>query len=80
MATETQINAIADEILLAFNSDVNLWRLFLQRAKLETDLAALESQQRIAQSVKIQADETYVADNAAIQAEIDAKKAEIDAL
>ena len=54
--------------------------MFLQRAKLETDLAALESQQRIAQSVKIQADETYVADNAAIQAEIDAKKAEIDAL
>lgn len=80
MATDPEINAIADEILLAFDSDVNKFRLFLRRASLETELAELESQQRIAQNVKSTADATYVADNAAIQAEIAAKKAEIDGL
>ena len=80
MATEVQINAIADIILTTFDSDAALFQTFLSRAKLEAELDQLASAERV-----IRADFTADTDEfntalAANQQAQAAKQAEIDAL
>ena len=49
MATDVQINAVVNAIVSAFGGDVELFSAFLVRSKLETELKALESEQRLLQ-------------------------------
>jgi len=80
MATTTQINAICDAVLAAFNSDPVKWAAFLTRANLETELAKIESQLRNKQAeANAEASATAVEIGALAAAKI-AKLAEIDAL
>lgn len=80
MATQPQIEAVVDAVIAAFDGDPALWTAFLERSKLETELAQLESQKRVLLSAfdqSAQAHQDQV--NTLIEAE-EAKKAEIDAL
>jgi len=80
MATQGQINAVVDGIVQAFGGNVTLFNAWLDRSKLETELAALVSAER-----KLRAQfagetgqfNTALEANQAAQA---AKEAEIDAL
>ena len=47
MATEVQINAIADIILNEFDGNAQLFQTFLRRAKLEAELDQLASAERV---------------------------------
>ena len=80
MATDIQINAAVDAILSAFDSDPVLWQAFLDRARLETELAQLESQRRVLQTAESASDEQYTINDNALVESIEEKKAEIDAL
>jgi len=80
MPTQVQIDAVVDAVITAFDADPALWSAFLNRAKLETELAELESTQRnlgAEYATETQAYNDALAANQALQA---AKQAEIDAL
>ena len=80
MATTVQINAICDAILAAFNSDAALWAAFLTRSKLETELAAIESDLRNKQVEAFDEAALNAAEISVLDAAKAAKLAEIDAL
>ena len=80
MATEIEINAVVDAVITAFDNDPALWTAFLERSKLETEAAALESQVRIVTAAR-DADVTAAeVELQALQAALNTKLAEIDAL
>ena len=80
MATQIQIDAVVDAVVSAFGGDIDLFDAYLVRAKLETELEALQSEARNLQA----AEDTQNAEfGAAILANAEAqqaKQAEIDAL
>lgn len=80
MATSVEINAVVDNIVAAFGGDVALFRTWLDRSKLEADVAAIDSQMRVVAAQRdagVTAAETELQ---ALQAARTAKLAEIDAL
>ena len=80
MATEQQVQAIADLILQTFGGDANLFKSWLMRSKLETEAAQLQSAIRKAQTER-DADVTSAEETIqGLQADYQAKLAEIDAL
>lgn len=80
MATQTQINAIADAIIAAFGGDAAAFQAFLRRSKLETDVAQLDSQIRKQRAAATAANATSEAALQELQAQQATKLAEIDAL
>lgn len=80
MATSAQINAIADAILVAFNSDAALFAAYLKRAKLETDLAQIESTLRKTRAAATAASSANEVTLQQLEAQRLAKLGEIDAL
>lgn len=80
MATEVQINAVVDSIIAAFNGDPALWTAFLKRAKLETELAQIESDIRNKQAEANESATEYVDELSVLATDRAAKVAEIDAL
>ena len=80
MATQAQIEAITDLVLVAFDGDPAKFQSFLTRAALSTELAELQSSARNLQAEQDVDNAAFTADlvaNAEAQA---AKQAEIDAL
>ncbi len=80
MATSAQISAIADAILVAFNSDAALFAAFLKRARLETDLTQIESTLRKTRAAATAASSASEATAQELDAQRLAKLGEIDAL
>ena len=80
MATEQQISAVVDAVITAFDADPALWAAFLERSKLETQLAALESAERNLRAAFTTDTGEYNDALAAQQAAQAAVQAEIDAL
>ena len=80
MATELQINAVVDAVITAFDSDPALWSTFLQRSKLETEAAAIESEMRVVAADRDAGVTAAEAELQSLQADLTAKLAEIDAL
>ena len=79
MATSEQINAVVDHIVAAFSGNPALFRQWLDRSKLETDLLMLQSQRRALEATKAAGDAAYQEAVAAKDTEIAAKTAQIDA-
>lgn len=80
MASQEVISLVVDKIVEAFDGDVDLFESWLTRSRLETELAQLESAERI---LRAEQAADVVAFNADLTANLDAqaaKKAEIDAL
>ena len=80
MATQEQINAVVDNIVQAFGGNAQLFRAWLNRSKLETELAALVSAERILRAQFGGQSEQFNAALETNQAAQAAKEAEIDAL
>jgi len=80
MATEAQINAVVDAIVSAFDGDAVKFKVFLQRAALETELAQIESEIRKKESERDVSHQGYQGELVALQSARSAKVSEIDAL
>ena len=80
MATEAQISAIADAVIESFNADPALWKAFLVRARLQTQIAELEAAGRNLRENFQDNTEAFNEALTANQAAQAAKLAEIDAL
>lgn len=80
MATQEVISLVVDKIIQAFDSNVELFESWLTRSRLETEAEALQSAIRIAEASRDSAIDTAEATLQALQAQYQAKLAEIDAL
>jgi len=80
MADQAVISLVVDLIVAAFDSDTDLFNSWLVRSRLETELAALQSQQRIVQTDIAAKNVAADTELAALAEDIAAKLAEIDAL
>ena len=80
MATQEVTNIVIDAIVSAFDADPALFAAFLKRARLETELAQIESARRRAQVAQDAALTRSETDLQALEAQRQAKLAEIDAL
>jgi hypothetical protein len=80
MATQEVTAIVVDAIVAAFDSDLTLFTAFLKRARLETDLARIESEQRKARKAQVTANAELESEWAAQEAQRVSKLAEIDAL
>lgn len=80
MATPEVTNVVIDAIVAAFDADPALFAAFLKRARLETELAQIESAKRKAQAVQADTITKSETDLQALEAQRQAKLAEIDAL
>lgn len=80
MASVEVINVVVDALVAAFDADTKLFAAFLKRARLETELAQIESAKRRAQSVQAEAITKSETDLQSLEAARQAKLAEIDAL
>jgi len=80
MATPEVTSIVVDAIVAAFDADPKLFSAFLKRARLETELAQIESAKRKAQAVQAETITKSETDLQAIEAQRQAKLAEIDAL
>jgi len=80
MASQEVISIVVDKIVTAFDSDVALFEAFLTRSRLETEAATLQSAIRKAQAERDGAVTTAETSIQALQAQYQAKLAEIDAL
>jgi hypothetical protein len=80
MANESQINAVVDAIVKAFDGDAQLFEAFLLRARLETDAEKLRSRIRNQQAKRDKAVDSAETSIQSLQADLQAKIAEIDAL
>jgi hypothetical protein len=80
MANESQINAVVDAIVKAFDGDAQLFEAFLLRARLETDAEKLRSRIRNQQAKRDKAVDSAESSIQSLQADLQAKIAEIDAL
>ena len=80
MATEAQINAVVDIVVRVFGGDTALFEAHMTRAKLETELAEIESEIRNKQSEAESSATDFGAEIDALVADRNAKQAEIDAL
>ncbi len=80
MASAEVTNVVVDAIVSAFDADPALFAAFLRRARLETELAQIESARRKAQAVQAETITKSEMDLQALEAQRQAKLAEIDAL
>lgn len=80
MATTQQINAVVDAVIAAFESNPALWAAYLERARLETEYRELESRMRKVQAKEASQNAAFIDSLGDLQAELEAKQAEIDAL
>jgi hypothetical protein len=80
MAEQAVISAVIDEIVAAFDGNVNQFRAFLNRASLQAELDAIQSQIRNAQEAQSQDIDQYNEQIEGLQAALNAKQAEIDSL
>jgi hypothetical protein len=80
MATQQQINAAVDSIVAAFGGNLALWDAFLKRARLETDYQEIESKMRQLQAKEQVQNAGFIDALGKLQADLEAKQAEIDAL
>ena len=80
MATQQQINAAVDSIVSAFGGNLALWDAFLKRARLETDYRELESKVRQLQAKESVQNAAFIEQLGKLQADLEAKQAEIDKL
>jgi len=80
MATETEIQAVVDAVVTAFDGDPAKFAAFLTRAALETELTEIESEIRNLEATADTSASDYVSQLATLAAEKAAKVAEIDAL
>ena len=80
MASEQIISAVIDEIVAAFDSDVAKFRAFLNRASLQAERDAIQSAIRNAQSEQSADIDAYNEQIEGLQADLNAKQAEIDSL
>lgn len=80
MATEIEINAVVDAVITAFDSDPALWTAFLERSKLETEVAKVESQIRVLKATDT-VQQTDIANQiSALQSQLLDLRSQIDAL
>ena len=80
MAEPAVISLVVDLIVAAFDSDIDLFNSWLVRSRLETEAAALESEMRVVEAER-DAGITAAADELqTLQAALNTKLAEIDAL
>ena len=80
MADQAAINAVVDIIVGEFSGNAELFQAFLHRARLQTELAQLESAARTMQATEDVQNAEFreaMSENVAAQT---AKRAEIDAL
>ena len=80
MASQEVISLIADKIVAAFGGDVAKFEAFLTRASLEAELDAIQSAIRNAQAEQAADIDAYNEALEGLQAQLNAKQAEIDAL
>ena len=80
MATEQQISLIADKIIEAFDANIPKFEAFLKRSSLQAELDAIMSQIRNAQEAQSQDIDAYNEQIEGLQADLNAKQSEIDAL
>jgi len=80
MATGIEIGAVVDAVVSAFDGDAALFSAFLVRSKLETELKALESEQRGLQAAFGTEQSAYSAASTANTDAQNALRAAIDAL
>ena len=80
MASEQIISAVIDEIVAAFDSDVAKFRAFLNRASLQAERDAIQSAIRNAQAEQSADIDAYNEQIEGLQADLNAKQAEIDNL
>ncbi len=80
MASSEIISLVVDKIVAAFDGDAVLFESFLARARLETEAEALQSAIRVAQAGRDSAVDSAEATIQDLQAQYQAKLAEIDAL
>ena len=80
MATEVQINAIADIILTVFEQDAALFQTFLGRARLQAELDQLASAERVIRTDFAGDQDEFNTALAANQQAQAAKQSEIDSL
>ena len=80
MATQEQINLIADKIISAFGGDADKFKAFLVRANLQTEMDAIQSQIRNAQTEQSADIDDYNAQIESLQGQLNPKQAEIDQL
>ena len=80
MATEAQINAVVDAVVEAFEGNPALFKAFLERAKLETEFRAIESEIRRAEVSEHAQSTAYQVAYTELETRLAAKQAEIDAL
>jgi len=80
MATQEVISTVVDAIVAAFDADPVLFEAFLKRSRLETEAATLQSAIRKAQAERDGAVTTAETEIQTLQAQYQAKLAEIDAL
>ena len=79
MASEAEIQFVVDAIIDAgFTAET--WPVFVERAKLETELSALMSDRTNMQAEEAAQNEAFMAELVALNDLIAAKQAEIDAL
>lgn len=80
MATQTEIEAVVDRVLAAFDSDPVKWEAFLTRGRLMADLDSLSSQMRVAETAEQEQNATFQEQKAALQEQINQAQAALDAL
>ena len=80
MASQEVISLVVDKIVAAFNSDVSKFEAFLKRSALQAELDAIQSAIRNAQAEQAADVDAYNEQLQALQAQLNAKQAEIDAL
>jgi len=80
IVTPEMIDAVVGWIAVTFDGNVPLFVAWLQRSKLETEAAALQSQMRVVAANRDEGVTAAETELQAIQAALTAKLAEIDAL
>jgi hypothetical protein len=78
--SDAEKNLILETIVVKFNGDIKLFEAWLTRSKLETDTAKIQSAIRNAQNKQAKDTDAYNAQIESLQAQLNAKRAEIDAL
>jgi hypothetical protein len=78
--SDAEKNLILETIAVKFNGDIKLFEAWLERSKLETDTAKIQSAIRNAQNKQATNIDAYNAQIENLQAQLNAKQAEIDAL
>jgi hypothetical protein len=78
--SDAEKNLILETIAVKFNGDIKLFEAWLERSKLETDTAKIQSAIRNAQNKQAADTDAYNAQIEDLQAQLNAKQAEIDAL